>query len=34
MTIFDRIDKYGDLFEPALTDRQDITGFLNTLRKK
>ena len=28
-TIFKRLDKFGDLFEPALTDRQDISGFLN-----
>jgi bifunctional non-homologous end joining protein LigD len=33
-TIFKRIDKYGDLFERALTDRQDITGFLETLMRK
>jgi bifunctional non-homologous end joining protein LigD len=31
-TIFRRIEKYGDLFEPALTDRQDISGFLKTLK--
>jgi bifunctional non-homologous end joining protein LigD len=32
-TIFKRLDKYGDLFEKALTDRQDISPFLATLRK-
>jgi bifunctional non-homologous end joining protein LigD len=31
-TIFKRIEKYGDLFEPALTDRQDISGFLKILK--
>jgi bifunctional non-homologous end joining protein LigD len=31
-TIFKRLDKYGDLFEKALTDRQDIGGFLKTLK--
>jgi bifunctional non-homologous end joining protein LigD len=31
-TIFKRIRKYGDLFEPALTDRQDISGFLKMLK--
>ena len=31
-SIFKRIDKYGDLFEPALSDRQDISGFLRTLK--
>ena len=30
-TIFKRLDKFGDLFEKALTDRQDIGGFLNVL---
>jgi len=30
-TIFKRLDKFGDLFEKALTDRQDISGFLETL---
>jgi bifunctional non-homologous end joining protein LigD len=33
-TIFKRLDKFGDLFEPALTDRQDISGFLNTLKTR
>ncbi len=33
-TIFKRLDKFGDLFEKALTDRQDIGGFLDTLRPK
>jgi bifunctional non-homologous end joining protein LigD len=28
-----RIDKFGDLFGPVLTDRQDISGFLKVLRK-
>jgi bifunctional non-homologous end joining protein LigD len=32
-TVFTRIDQYGDLFEPALTDRQNISGFLDTLRQ-
>lgn len=32
-TLFKRLDKVGDLFEPALTDRQDISGFLSVLRK-
>jgi bifunctional non-homologous end joining protein LigD len=30
-TIFKRLDKFGDLFEKALTDRQDIGGFLSVL---
>ena len=30
-TIFKRLDKVGDLFEPALSDRQDISGFLGAL---
>ena len=30
-TIFKRLDKFGDLFEKALSDRQDIGGFLNVL---
>jgi bifunctional non-homologous end joining protein LigD len=34
VTVFDRLSKYGDLFEPVLTDRQDISGFLKALRKK
>jgi bifunctional non-homologous end joining protein LigD len=33
-TIFKRLDKYGDLFEKALTDRQDISGFLAALKHK
>jgi bifunctional non-homologous end joining protein LigD len=33
-TIFKRLDKLGDLFEPALTDRQDISGFLESLKKR
>ncbi|HYR86384.1 MAG TPA: DNA ligase D [Terriglobia bacterium] len=33
-TIFKRLDKFGDLFEKALTDRQDIAGFLETLRSR
>jgi bifunctional non-homologous end joining protein LigD len=31
-TVFKRLDKVGDLFEPALSDRQDISGFLNALK--
>ena len=33
-TIFKRLDRYGDLFEKALTDRQDISGFLGALKSK
>ncbi len=33
-TIFKRLDKFGDLFEKVLTDRQDISGFLETLAAK
>jgi len=33
-TIFKRLDKFGDLFEPALSDRQDISGFLESLRTR
>src|SRR5262245_33828820 len=33
-TIFKRLDKYGDLFEKALTDRQDISNFLEVLKRK
>jgi len=33
-TIFKRLDKYGDLFEMGLTDRQDISGFLDALKRK
>jgi bifunctional non-homologous end joining protein LigD len=32
-TISKRLDKLGDLFEKALTDRQDIAPFLETLRR-
>ena len=31
-TVFKRLEKYGDLFERALSDRQDISGFLDSLR--
>jgi bifunctional non-homologous end joining protein LigD len=31
--VFKRIEKFGDLFAPALSDRQDISGFLKVLRK-
>jgi bifunctional non-homologous end joining protein LigD len=34
VSIFKRLDKVGDLFEPALTDRQDISGFLSVLRQR
>src|SRR6202008_5211985 len=30
-TIFKRLDKFGDLFEKALIDRKDISGFLTAL---
>ncbi|HET9943384.1 MAG TPA: DNA ligase D [Terriglobia bacterium] len=33
VSVFKRIEKYGDLFAPVLTDRQDISGFLQALRK-
>ena len=33
LTVFKRIEKYGDLFAPVLTDRQDISVFLKALRK-
>src|SRR5262249_22727193 len=33
-TVFKRLQKFGDLFEPALTDRQDISGFLESLKKR
>jgi bifunctional non-homologous end joining protein LigD len=33
-TIFKRLDKYGDLFEKTLTDRQDISAFLGALKGK
>src|SRR5688572_32965168 len=32
-TVFKRIEKFGDLFAPVLTDRQDISAFLKALRK-
>jgi len=32
-TIFKRLDKVGDLFEPVLSDRQDISGFLSVLKR-
>ena len=31
-TIFKRLDKFGDLFEKAQADRQDISPFLETLK--
>ncbi|HLH31630.1 MAG TPA: DNA polymerase domain-containing protein, partial [Terriglobia bacterium] len=31
-TIFKRLNKFGDLFEKALTDRQDISQFLKVLK--
>ena len=31
-TVFKRLDKFGDLFEKALSDRQDISAFLERLR--
>jgi bifunctional non-homologous end joining protein LigD len=31
--VFKRIEKFGDLFAPVLSDRQDISGFLKALRK-
>lgn len=33
-TIFKRLDEYGELFERALSDRQDIAGFLGALKHK
>ncbi len=33
-TIFKRLDKVGDLFEPALSERQDISAFLSALGRK
>jgi bifunctional non-homologous end joining protein LigD len=33
-TIFKRLNTFGDLFEKALTERQDISGFLETLATK
>ncbi len=33
-TIFKRLDNSGDLFEKALTDRQDISRFLDVLKRK
>jgi bifunctional non-homologous end joining protein LigD len=32
-TVFQRIERFGDLFAPALEDRQDISSFLKALRK-
>ena len=32
--VLKRVDKFGDLFEPALTDRQDISAFLSTLKRR
>jgi len=32
-TVFKRIEKFGDLFAPVLSDRQDISGFLKALKK-
>src|SRR3989442_3457429 len=33
-TIFKRLQKFGELFEKSLTDRQDISGFLDTLKAR
>jgi DNA primase len=33
VSVFKRIEKFGDLFAPVLNDRQDISGFLKALRK-
>ena len=33
VTVFKRIEKFGDLFAPVLADRQDLSGFLKALRK-
>jgi bifunctional non-homologous end joining protein LigD len=33
-TVFKRLNKLGDLFEKALTDRQDISGFLEGLKDR
>jgi bifunctional non-homologous end joining protein LigD len=33
-TIFKRLDKYGELFEKALSDRQDISAFMDVLKHK
>ena len=33
-TIFKRLEKFGDLFEKALTDRQDISGFMEILKHR
>ncbi|HYR45024.1 MAG TPA: non-homologous end-joining DNA ligase, partial [Terriglobia bacterium] len=33
-TIFKRLQKVGELFEKSLTDRQDISGFLDTLKTR
>jgi bifunctional non-homologous end joining protein LigD len=32
-TVFERLDRYGDLFKPVLSDRQDITPFLKALSR-
>src|SRR5204862_3753738 len=34
MTVFDRLEKHGDLFEPVMNDRQEISGFLKALKRK
>jgi bifunctional non-homologous end joining protein LigD len=31
VNVFERLDRYGDLFAPVLTDKQDISGFLRAL---
>ena len=33
-TVFSRLRKFGDLFEKALTDRQDISRFIDNLRQR
>jgi bifunctional non-homologous end joining protein LigD len=33
-TIFNRLEKHGDLFERSLSDRQDISAFLDVLKHK
>jgi len=33
-TIFKRLDKYGDLFDKSLSDRQDISQFLGVLTRR
>jgi bifunctional non-homologous end joining protein LigD len=32
-TVLKRVKRYGDLFESVLWDRQDITPFLNALKR-